>query len=145
MKRMGLLLALPAVGCGAVGTVGGLLGPTRTSVELVNNGDFPVDVRLFFDNDQLLLEEVLTELGNERTFLIQPGQSSSFSADCDDLQAIVIEDADLQVLGGAGPEDATDVLRDGDDFGCGDTIVFTFDHTDTIFDFSISVSTRNGP
>ena len=33
----------------------------------------------------------------------------------------------------------TDVLRDGDEFGCGDTITFTFDHSDALFDFFITV------
>ena len=33
-----------------------------------------------------------------------------------------------------------DVLRDGDDFSCGDTIVFTFDHSGILVDFDVTVS-----
>ena len=71
--------------------------------------------------------------------LVGDDDTRSFTQSCDDLQAIMIEDADLQIIGGIGPEANTDVLRDGDDFGCGDTIVFTFDHSDLIFDFEIEV------
>jgi hypothetical protein len=40
----------------------------------------------------------------------------------------MIDDADLQIVGGIGPETDTRVYRDGDDFNCGDSITFTFDH-----------------
>ena len=35
-----------------------------------------------------------------------------------------------------------DVLRDGDDFRCGDTFVFTFDHSLVLVDFDVSVSVQ---
>jgi len=57
-----------------------------------------------------------------------------FSKDCDNLQAIIISDADLEVVG----EEDTGTLRDGDDFGCGDTIIFTFD----LIDFDITVESN---
>ena len=37
-----------------------------------------------------------------------------------------------------GPEANTDVLRDGDEFRCGSTIVFTFSHSAAVFDFGIT-------
>jgi hypothetical protein len=68
------------------------------------------------------------------------GKTETFTRDCDQLQAIVIDDTDLMVIGQLGPETDTDVLRDGDDFGCGDTLVFTFDHGPLFVDFAISTS-----
>ena len=125
------------VGCEALV---GLLRPSETTVVLVNDSDFDVEVVLFYDDDQNILKSLLTEIGEEMTLTLAAGGQSTFSRDCDDLQAIIIDDADLQLIGQLGPEANTDVLRDGDDFGCGDTITFTFDHSDVLFDFDIAVA-----
>ncbi len=117
----------------------GFLRPNKTSVVLVNSSDFDVEVELFYDDDQNILELLLTEIGEEMRLTISAGEQSTFSRDCDDLQAIIIDDADLLLIGQIGPEVKTDVLRDGDEFGCGDTITFTFDHSDALFDFFITV------
>jgi len=60
------------------------------------------------------------------------------SRNCDDLQAVVIEDADLRIIGGIGPETDSDVLRDGDEFGCGDTVTFTFTSSDLGTNFEVT-------
>ena len=131
------ILVTAAVGCEALV---GLLRPSETTVVLVNNSDFDVEVVLFYDDDQNILEALLTDVGQEMQITLAAGEQSTFSRDCDDLQAIIIEDADLLLIGQLGPEANTDVLRDGDDFGCGDTITFTFDHSDVLLDFDISVA-----
>ncbi len=141
---MSKLLAVAFLVCVFTGLAGcdalvGFLRPNKTSVVLVNSSDFDVEVVLFYDDDQNILELLLTEIGEEMTLTLGPGEQSTFSRDCDDLQAIIIEDADLLLIGQIGPEVKTDVLRDGDEFGCGDTITFTFDHSDALFDFSITV------
>ncbi len=141
---VGTLSALVA-GCDALTPLLGALQPNLVTVELVNNGDFAVQGTLFYDDDQDTIEEVLVETGTERTFTLTAGGRTSFSLSCDDLQAIILDDASLQIVGDVGPEANTDVLRDGDDFGCGDTIVFTFDHSDALLDFDVSVTTRGGP
>jgi hypothetical protein len=110
------------------------------AVRLVNDSDFPVEVELYYGDEQDTLEAVLTETGTPIQQTIDAGATYSFSEDCDDLQAIVIVDADLRVVGGLGPEDSTDVLRDGTNFSCGDTITFTFDHSDILTDFAIHTS-----
>ncbi len=115
-------------------------GPTTTSVRLVNNADFDVQVVLYYDEQQEIPRELLTELGTRMDFTIPPGEVASFSRDCDALQAIVIDDADLVVIGSIGPEANTDVLRDGSDFDCGNTITFTFDHGPLIADFDIAIA-----
>jgi hypothetical protein len=48
------------------------------------------------------------------------------------------------VAGESGPRASSQVLRDGTDFGCGDTIVFTCDHSAAIVDFDISVAVEKG-
>ena len=115
-----------------------LLQPTTVIVRLVNEGDFDVEGTLFFDGQQDIPALLLTEIGDELDFTVRAGEASTFIESCDDLQAIVIEDADLLVLVGAGPDASSDVRRDGDDFSCGDTIVFTFDHSAVVLDFDVS-------
>ena len=120
----------------------GLVAPNTTSVRLVNSGDFAIEVVLYIDDNQEIPRALLTELGTRMELTIAPGDSTTFARDCDELQAIVIDDADLLVIGQVGPEANTDVLRDGDDFRCGDTIVFTFDHSLVLVDFDVSVSVQ---
>ena len=137
-------LVVAVLVCVSIGLAGcdsllGLLRPRETTVVPINSGDFDVEVELFYDDDQNILEALLTEIGEEMTLTIGAGEQRTFSRDCDDLQAIIIEDADLLLIGQLGPEVKTDVLRDGNEFGCGDTITFTFQHSDAIFDFSITV------
>jgi len=110
------------------------------TVRLVNNSDFSVDGQLFTDDEQDLPREVLVQVGTERTFNLAAGEMQVFTMACDDLQSIVIDDADLRVLVGVSPDASTDVLRDGDDFGCGDTVTFTFSHSAVLVDFDIAVS-----
>ena len=137
-------LAIVVLVCMSAGLAGcnslvGLLRPSETTIVLANDSDFDVEVVLFYDDDQNILELLLTEIGEEMRLTIGAGEQITFSRACDDLQAIIIDDADLLVIGQLGPEVKTDVLRDGKEFGCGDTITFTFDHSDAIFDFFITV------
>ena len=90
----------------------------------------------------LLLEvdkTLVDELGERVDVFLLPGGRSSFLRSCDDLQAIVVGDADLNVLGGLGPDASSDVLRDGTDFGCGDEIQFIFHGGGNLLDFDVDV------
>jgi hypothetical protein len=135
------IMLLPALaGCEALLS---LLLPSRTTVVLDNRGDFPVEVTLFTSSNQDIPEVLLTADDDDaEQFTVAAGDRVTFSRDCDDLQAIIIEDADLQVVGQAGPQADTGVLRDGDDFGCGDTITFTLDHSAVLVDFDIAVGVQ---
>lgn len=129
MKRLACLalvgLVLPLVGaCDLMK----LLQGKATTVQLVNNGDYPVIVELRISDNQYVLQELLREVGDELTYTIPPGQAVTFFKDCEDLQAILIKKADLSLAGTVGPSASTDILRDGGDFGCGDIIIYTFDH-----------------
>lgn len=120
------------------------LNANLVTVRLVNNSSFSVDGSLYIGEEQNVLRDVLIELGDERTFDLEAGTMQTFSMACDDLQAIVIGDADLRVATGVSPETSSDVLRDGDDFRCGDTIIFTFSHSALIVDFDVFVSREQG-
>lgn len=120
-------LLLPTTGCGIFGDIFGIFGPNQTRVRLVNtNTTLPVSGTLFYGDDQNALEAILTSEGTERQFTLAAGETQEFSVNCEELQAIIIDDADLQVIGNIGPSQRSDVFRDGDDFNCGDTITFTF-------------------
>lgn len=137
MNAVGLLLLLPLCGCDALLEI---VQPRRTTVRLVNNGTFPVRVELFISDIQEIPEALLTADNDDReTFTVGASEVESFSMDCDDLQAIIVDDADLLLIGQVGPETRTDVVRDGDDFGCGDRINFVFDHSELIVDFEVDV------
>ena len=101
------------------------LGPSATTVEFVNETSFPVEVRYFYGDEEEGTEELLEAFGQEREMTVPAGGTSSVSYDCDALQNIFIKEADLRIIGGIGPSDSTGVFRDGEDFGCGDTIRFT--------------------
>ena len=84
---------------------------------------------LFFGDQQDMPEELLTNdlLATEVDFDIGAGASTVILAEpCDDLQAIIIDKAELLLLPGLSPDTGSNVLRDGEDFRCGDEIVFTF-------------------
>lgn len=117
-----------------------LLSPQNTSIVLVNNSDFAVEGRILIDDEQNTTEEIIEEIGTEISFSVAAGEMMTITRDCDLLQAMLLDDANLQVIGGAGPDARTEVLRDGSDFNCGDQIILTFDHSEVIVDFDVSVS-----
>lgn len=120
-------MLLPTAGCGSFGSIFDVLQPSVVTVRLVNtNSSFGVNVELYYGGDQNALEAILTSLGTRREFTIAPNDTAVFTADCDDLQAIIIANATLRIIGNTGPDTDTGVYRDGTDFNCRDTLVFTF-------------------
>ncbi len=140
MRTIRWLAVACLVACAGCGFLLDLGWPRETTVRLVNNSDFDVDVVLFYADNQNVPEDVLTSTGTRMEFTLVPGESTRFSRDCDRFQAVVIDHARLRVVNQAGPEADSDVLRDGSDFDCRDTIIFTFDHSDAIVDFDVSVA-----
>ena len=137
---LSLMLCVPwtVAGCSAFN---GLFDPTSVTIQLVNNGSHEVRAIVYTSGDEKVFKTILTTLGTRREFAIPAGQSATLTTDCDDLRAIIIDKAELQSIG--TPSDETNVLRDGDDFDCGNTIVFTFDHSLNVFDFNITVNVQN--
>ncbi len=120
------------------------LGPSQTTVRLVNDGDYDVIVELYYHDDQNVLEALISEVGTERNITVPPGETRSFSVACEDLQAIFIEDAELSLINEIGPDQQSEeVRRDGDDFNCGDTIIFTFTHAVTLTSLNIAFDTES--
>ncbi len=116
------------------------ISPSTITVELVNDGDFPVAVTIYIHDDQLVLDSLIDDFGTELTYTVAAGNTTTFSYACDELQAIKIGDADLQVIAGFGPETDSITYRDGTHFGCGDTITFTFTHDDFVIPTELDVA-----
>jgi hypothetical protein len=126
--RWGLAVLLAAVaGCGAVQNI--LSSGSQTSIRLVNEADYPVDVVLYYGKRQETPQAVLKNTGTRMQWRLSPGETASLARKCDALQAVMIDNADLDVALGLGPNADTGVFRDGSDFHCGDTLVFTFRNT----------------
>jgi len=135
-----LLAICPVVsGCDALTE---FFGADTVTVALVNNSSLGLDVEveIYISDQQEIPELLLTELGTKLEYTIEAGETVTFSRSCDDLQAIVVSNAELKIIGDIGPEASSDVLRDGDDFSCGDTIVFTFDHSILLVDFDVTAT-----
>ncbi len=141
MKRLHAFIVAAAVATLSSGC--GILSPSSVTVNLVNNGDFPVEVQIFVHDDQNVFQFLIEEVGEELNLTIPAGSTVTFTRDCDDLQAVMIADADLLVIGNLlSPEADTDVLRDGSDFSCGDTLTFTFTHPDIPISLSIDFNAQ---
>lgn len=133
-------LALSGTACGLYETLLNYLGPRQTTVRFVNNGDFAVEGKIIIGDDQETTEDLLQATGTEISFSVDAGGTMSLSRDCDELQALLLDDANLQVIGGAGPDARYQLLRDGTDFNCGDRITYTFDHSAIVTDFDVAVT-----
>lgn len=121
--------------------------PTTVNVSFVNtSADYTVQVDYYYsDQDDIPRDLLTSDLGERRNFTVPAGETFTFPLLCDDAQAMVVDDSDLLIVGGAGPEDNTDVLYDGEDFHCGDTITFTFSHSDLLLDFEVRVTAEATP
>lgn len=127
MRRLSLVLGAVSVLVSLTGCAD-LLQPSQTTIELVNDGSFPVAVTIYISGTQEIPRDLLTTLGEKIERTVPADRTVTITRGCDDLQAIVIDDADLQLIGEIGPEADTDIFRDGTHFGCGSTIRFTFTH-----------------
>lgn len=144
MPRLSLpALALLAVlgGCDALS---GILLPTSTTIELVNDSDFDINVLLYTSGEEHLPESLLDDIGREHERQVAAGGRSAIRLACDDANAVLLDRADLLVIAGIGPTTQSGALRSPDDFLCGDTIVMTFDHSSALFDFGVSVDVVRG-
>jgi len=146
MKRIRIVMTLGllglVVGCDALL---GLLSPTTVTITLVNQSPtFHVDGTLVTAEDELPTA-LLDQLGTDVDFDLNPGGVSRLTRDCDQVKSLRLKDADLRVITGISPDTSTEVLVLGDDFDCGDEIVFTFSHTAAIVDFDVAVTTLRGP
>lgn len=124
MKRVLILamlgLIMVPLGAGCFGLA------DQTTVNMVNNTQYPVSIRLYYDDDQNLPQSLIELDGTEMRFTVASGQTYTFSRTCEDLQAIFIKDADMIIAPGISPEANTRVYREPGDFGCGHTLTFTF-------------------
>jgi len=134
---VGLLAVWPLFsGCGQFGD---WVAP-GVVVTLVNNGDYDVDATLAISSDPNISEADLIASGTEIDVTIPPGESRVIRRDCLELRAIMVENAELQVIGGFGPTAQSEVIREGQGSPrvlCQGFLTFTFDHNDSILDFDV--------
>ncbi len=135
-------LCVTLMSCFGCSALLGLIQPSSVTVKIINSGTFPVDSTFYIDDDENILELLIKELGTKIENTVQAGESTSFSRSCSDLGAIILDDADLQIVGSVGPDTNADILREGEDFSCGDTIVFTFTHSAVLLDFGVAVTVQ---
>ncbi|MCC6360434.1 MAG: hypothetical protein IT450_16970 [Phycisphaerales bacterium] len=129
---------LPLLSLAALLAGGCPFGASLTTVALKNSTAFPVEVRVRYGANQNVLADILEEAGTEVVQTVPANSTVTFSRDCEELQAIMIENADLQIIGGIGPSQNTGVYRDGSDFGCGDTLTFTFSTSNFLTELEIN-------
>ena len=137
---VGALCALVA-GCNALL---GFLSPNTLTIVLVNQSpSFRVDGTLVYAEDDLP-RELLDQLGSKVDFDLGPGETQRLSRDCGSVHSIRVLDADLRVIAGVSPGTSSDVRSNGDDYNCGDQIIFTFSHSAALIDFRVTATTQPG-
>ncbi len=113
----------------------GLLQLDIVTVVMINEGNDNIEGELYYASEQLLPREAIIAGGERVNFDLRAGETFVFSRDCDDLQAILIADADVQSV--FGQNESTSTLRDGTDFNCGDRITYRFRYNDLGLNFDI--------
>lgn len=133
-----LLVLLAASGCPGFSLDFPLLGDVR--VELVNDTSFDVAPHIVFSEDDGL--SGLLGARELSTGLIPPGEVIAFTFDCDRLGLILSENPE-QILPGdlVAIADSSSRFERDEEFGCGDTLTFTFLGDGE--DFGVTVA-RNG-
>jgi len=120
----------------------GLVQPSTVTVQIVNNGTFPIVTTFYIDKDENIFDFLIKELGTKIEDTVQAGQSTTLTRSCSDLGAIILDKAELQIVGSVGPDTSDGILRQGEDFSCGDTITYTFNHSDALLDFDVTVTVQ---
>ena len=128
-STLSLLVGCFLVSCDSLPGILDLFLPTTTSVRFVNDTGFTVEGTLYYSDQQDIPEVMLTNdvLATELDFTLSAGADRVILAEsCEELQAIIIDKAEMLLFPGISPDADTGVFRDGDEFNCGNEIVFTF-------------------
>ncbi len=137
LTPIGLILTLGGCGFGL-----DIFLPSTVTITFVNGiADFEIQGTVVFDNREAFIKEDLLGFGEERSFSVDGGRSFSLTPlDCGDVESLVLDRAELLVIGDLGPSTDSEILRIDEDFDCGDEIVFTF--TGNILDLNVSTTAR---
>lgn len=134
---VGALCITALLGCDALRFI---ITPTTVTVRLRNLTAASVDVSMRFSEVEDIPKALLETLGEQRERTVAALTDRDVGPfDCDEFRAVMIDDADLNVIGDV--DESTDVFRNDDDFNCGDILVFTFRSPNPL-DLAISFSTR---
>lgn len=146
MKRtkfavFGLLAAFPVLSGQSCGDLADLFGP-GTVVTLVNNADDDVRVTIAYSSDATISESNLRSSGTEIEITVPDGESRSFRRSCLSMGAVMVESAQLELIGEFGPITDSEVIRRGQgspSLLCPGILTFTFD-SDNAFDLSVTAN-----
>ena len=142
-------MTLVLAGCGNLSEVLSRLGadPSTITLRLVNETTFAVDPGVFVGElvgDLLigaLTEEVLTLDANAQNFAdLGAGQEVTRNYDCDDFQAVMAKDAELNTGIGVSPDADSDLFVVEENFQCGDTVTIRYTGGLTGFQATISAA-----
>jgi len=139
-----VVLLVSVAGCDGLSPLLNIINdaPTTVGVSFVNTTDFPVEFEFYTSEEGDIPRDLLTNdlIGDLTEFTVEAGQTTDLPTQpCDQIAAMTIDNADLRILGGLGPSDESSVLRESEDFACGDRVTFTFRSAD-IADLSIAAS-----
>lgn len=146
MKRnrlalLGLLAAFPILSGQNCADLADFFGPV-TVVTLVNNADDDVRVVISYADDPSISESDLRDSGTEIEITVPDGESRSFRRNCLVMRAVMVETAQLELIGGFGPTASSDVIRQGQgspSLVCPGLLTFTFD-SDNAFDLDVTAN-----
>ena len=146
MKRnklalLGLLGAFPVLSGQSCSDLTDLFGPA-TAVTLVNNADDDVRVTIAYSSNGDISESDLRNSGTEIEITIPNGESRSFRRNCVAMRAVMVESAQLELIGDFGPTASSNVIRQAQGtptFVCPGFLTFTFD-SDNAFDLDVTVN-----
>ena len=128
-------------GCDVVESLWEVVGPNTVRVVLVNTTESDVDPQMFVNEEEDLLEFLLDNDLNRfaEGVILEPGDVEVFTFDCDDIGIVGSVDAELLFAPLISPDSSNDpILRQGEDFECGDEV--RFDFTGGLSDFHVSAS-----
>jgi len=146
MKRskfalVGLLAAFPAMSGQSCADLADFFGP-GTVVTLVNNADDDVRVTIAYSSNSTISESDLRDSGTEIEITVPDGESRSFRRNCVSMGAVMVESAQLELIGEFGPVADSEVIRQGQGSPallCPGILTFTFD-SDNAFDLDVTVN-----
>lgn len=142
LALLGLLAAIPAMSGQSCASLADLFGPGIV-VTLVNNGDYDVVATIAYSDNPGISESDLENSGTEVEITIPEGESRSFRRNCVQMRAVMVKNAELQVIGGFGPTTQSEVIREGQgspSLVCQGFLSFTFDHNDSTLDFDVDAN-----
>lgn len=128
MRNVLLSAVLFLAGCGWINP--SLLPEQSVDMQIRNATDHSVTFTLYIGDDDLT-ERDLKDEGEQVSSYLFPGEQTLIRRSCRDVQSILLEaKMDIvDIIAGFGPHADSGVIRDDEDFDCGETVWFELSST----------------